>query len=40
MSRKNLKITERTYTVLKEGKREMETWDSYLLRLKGGYTDE
>ena len=40
MSRKNLKITERTYAELKDGKREMETWDSYLRRLKEGYSNE
>ena len=30
MSRKNLKINEDTYDELKEEKRKMETWDSYL----------
>ena len=34
MTRKNLKINEDTYDELKEEKRKMETWDSYLRRLK------
>ena len=34
MSRKNLKINEDTYDELKEKKRKMETWDSYLRRLR------
>ena len=34
MSRKNLKINEDTYDELKEEKRKMETWDSYLRRLQ------
>jgi len=32
--RKNLKIASDTYDALREGKRKMETWDSYLRRLK------
>ena len=34
MTRKNLKINEDTYDELKEKKRQMETWDSYLRRLQ------
>ena len=34
MTRKNLKINEDTYETLRDGKREMETWDSYLRRLQ------
>ena len=34
MTRKNLKIDEDTYDELKEKKRQMETWDSYLRRLQ------
>lgn len=34
MPRKNLKIAPDTYEELKEGKRDMETWDSYLRRLQ------
>ena len=33
-NRKNLKIAEDTYDELKEEKRKMETWDSYLRRLQ------
>jgi hypothetical protein len=31
--RKNLKITPETYQIVKEAKRDMETWDSCLRRL-------
>ena len=34
MTRKNLKINEDTYEELRDEKRQMETWDSYLRRLQ------
>jgi len=33
-NRKNLKIASDTYEQLRDGKRKMETWDSYLRRLQ------
>ena len=32
--RRNLKIAADTYETLADGKRDMETWDSYLRRLR------
>jgi hypothetical protein len=32
--RKNLKMRQDTFDLLKKGKRDMETWDSYLRRLR------
>ena len=40
MTRKNLKIAEDTYEDLREEKRKMETWDSYLRRLLREAGDE
>jgi predicted CopG family antitoxin len=40
-NRKNLKITHDTYHILKDEKRQMETWDSLLRRLtKEAQADE
>jgi hypothetical protein len=32
--RKNIKVREDTFDLLADGKRKMETWDSYLRRLR------
>jgi hypothetical protein len=38
--RKNLKIREDTFEHLADGKRDMETWDSYLRRLRREANDD